>query len=386
MLAQSHVPGGKESNDEGQDSKSELTKAEIKLVNSYSPDQDLIDRVRNILIHASYKVHISHPTEDVVLKAAQIMGALGDKRITKTNDGEIGYWLLTEAYLNTGKDPSTIFHHLLMSALEGGSSSESPRVEAIKAKILELEKQERLPVPAKPENEADPEAMKQYRLQLVSRHLKERLGQRNGLYSAGNMESLYEIMMMMADSSHPDFKKLYDQVAKKLTAGGAQVERYLCKLKENQLTEMAQLVADSSVPIKPETTKESMGYPAEDLCISTQIYDLYQQLSDEDKFYFRIEKQLKQDQQIDHGAMQPYVDLILQSRAGLLGGGDQSICNFSLKNKKRFELYTNPYSTKLKPGEIMIVFRNTMGDIVDKQVVSDPAEALELIKNFEKTK
>jgi|GEM_PF-2355867 len=166
------------------------------------------------------------------------------------------------------------------------SAPETP--EAIKKRITELEERAVMPLPQKPEDENDPEQMLNYRKQLAKRHIRERLGKRHDVYSAGNMENLYEVMMTIVDSKHVDFRKLYDQVAKKLTEGGAQVDGWLTGVKDGQLEDVINIIAASEVPIHEETAKERYlhaqnspelrGYVAKDLTAEYEIYDLYQKL------------------------------------------------------------------------------------------------------------
>lgn len=161
--------------------------------------------------------------------------------------------------------------------------------ENIQARIKELEAVVVMKAPNKPEENATPEQITEYRGQMAMRHLKERLSKQYNIYSAGNLENLYEIMMTMTDSNHPDFKKLYDEVVQKLVAGGAQVDGWLTGVKEEQLKEIADIFAASNVPIQEETSKEKKlhaqdipefkKYIARDATVDGQIADLRKQLS-----------------------------------------------------------------------------------------------------------
>jgi len=98
-------------------------------------------------------------------------------------------------------------------------------------------------------NGATPEQTVEHRSQLAARHIRKRLGERHGVYRAKNMENLYEVMTTIADSRHPDFNKLYGDVARKLTAGGAQVDQFLTGVTEEQLNDIIEIIATSKVPI-----------------------------------------------------------------------------------------------------------------------------------------
>ncbi len=159
----------------------------------------------------------------------------------------------------------------------------------IQARIKELEATVVMKAPNKPEENATPEQITEYRGQMAMRHIKERLSKQNNIYSAGNLENLYEIMSTMTDSKHPDFKKLYDDVAQKLVAGGAQVDGWLTGVKEEQLKEIADIFAASTLPIQEETSKEKYlhaqdipelkKYVARDAAAEQEISDLRKQLS-----------------------------------------------------------------------------------------------------------
>jgi hypothetical protein len=248
-----------------------------------------MERARVVLTDACAKVGLPAPDEAVVEQTAKIIGALGEERVPRDLDGgPHKLWLLTEGFINAGKDPSPIHEAALSSLLDGKPEARTNSPEAINKKIGELEAKAVMPAPKKPEDTATPEQIMEYRSQLATRHIRERLGKRHGVYSAGNMENLYEVMMTIADSQHPDFNKLYDDVALKLTMGGAQVDRWLTNVKEAQLKDITEIIATSKVPIREETSKERYlhaqqspelrDYVARDLTIEYEISDLYQQL------------------------------------------------------------------------------------------------------------
>ncbi len=265
---------------------SELSSDEKRRVANFEPDDDQMERARAILTDASNEIGLDTPDDAVIEQVAKIIGALGEENIPRAVDGGLQkLWLLTEGYINTGKDPSPINEAALSAILPGNPEALTDTPEAIRKRIDELEAEAIMPMPQKPEDGASPEEVKEYRKQLVMRHLKATLGKRYGVYSAGNMESLGEVMLYIADSKHPDFDKLLEDVRQKLKDAGAQVESLLTVPTEKDLGEIADMIAESEVPIHEKTSKEKYlhdqgleKYVAQDLTTRYEIYDLRQQL------------------------------------------------------------------------------------------------------------
>ena len=169
-------------------------------------------------------------------------------------------------------------------------SPSEAEVEAIKQRIAELESAAIMPMPQKPENESDPEQILEYRTQLATRHIRERLGKRRGIYSAVSTENLYEVVKTIVDSSHPNFDKLYNDIASKLTTDGARVDKWLTGVKEEQLADIVDIITKSDVPIHEETSTERYlhsqeqqspelkKYVARDSTVDFEITNLYNQL------------------------------------------------------------------------------------------------------------
>ncbi len=108
---------------------SELTLDEQKRVAAFKPNEDLIEEARDLLMDACREIGLPAPDEDVVVQAAKIIGALGKDRIPQDIDGKPHkLWLLTEGYINAGKDPAPI-HEAALSFLLSGTT---PKTEAEK--------------------------------------------------------------------------------------------------------------------------------------------------------------------------------------------------------------------------------------------------------------
>lgn len=104
----------------GKEAQSELSPDEKKIVAAFQPDADSLKSAQFILTGGSNEVGLPAPDEAVITQAAKIIGALGKERIPRAVDGgPHKLWLLTEAFINSGKDPSPI-HEAALSSLLGG--------------------------------------------------------------------------------------------------------------------------------------------------------------------------------------------------------------------------------------------------------------------------
>jgi len=97
---------------------SELSPSEQKKVAAFQPSSGEIEKALTFLTNACNEVGLPAPDESMVEQAAKIIGALGEERIPLTKDGKPNkIWLLTESYINTGKNPSSIYETTFSSLL-----------------------------------------------------------------------------------------------------------------------------------------------------------------------------------------------------------------------------------------------------------------------------
>lgn len=308
------------SSDAMKDSQSELSPVEIERVKAFVPDQKTLDKVAKIIQEAAEKIGLHQPVPEVIEMAAQIYGALGENRIPKAVEGGVHkLWLLTEAYINTGRDPSEI-HQAAMGMLLFGETqgTESRGIESllqanrdiisfslgnqgaaavkespddIRKKIQELEKLAEMPLPPKPKEGADAEEMNSYRKQLVTRHLRERLSRKGGQYCAINMENLYEVLLMIIENvPFESMSKLHKEISEKIVPAGAKVDGWLSRVSQEQFDQMVEIIAASGLPINEETRHEKFvramkspyyqNYVAKDVTIENEISDLHRKLRD----------------------------------------------------------------------------------------------------------
>jgi molybdopterin converting factor small subunit len=186
------------------------------------------------------------------------------------------------------------------------------KIRETQEKIEELEKAAIMPFPQKPEDENDLEKMREYRKQLVRRHVMERFTGFDYGYLAKNGENLWEILRMICAGDINDneyFQKLsalYKKLSGNLIKSGLtdfNFEGTAGPFNENHLKIIIDTIAESDIPIHEKTYRErylhsqKIDYVPKDATVEYQIdklkrelEELNKQLVEKFKEYFPIEK------------------------------------------------------------------------------------------------
>jgi molybdopterin converting factor small subunit len=172
------------------------------------------------------------------------------------------------------------------------------KIREIKEKIEELEKAAIMPSPQKLEDESDLEKMREYRKQLVRRHVMERFSGFDYGYLAKNGENLWEILRMICAGDINDneyFQKLsalYKKLRGNLIKSGltdSDFEGLAGPFNENHLKIIIDTIAESDIPIHEKTYGErylhsqKIDYVPKDATVEYQIDKLKKKLEELNK-------------------------------------------------------------------------------------------------------
>jgi len=246
----------------------ELTAFEQVKLSQYEAKPGAIVEARAILEGIKSEMDLTL-TDELVLTAAKILGAFGKVRIPKDGSGNLSAaWLATEALINSGKNPAPNFDAMLSNILGVSEKKETAplmEVDKIREEIARLEQEVMMPLPEKPQDPNDREAILEYRKQLVSRHLKEVMSKNFGFYSTINFESFDTVLqrIIAGGSAVPGFNILHKSLLKSLSDGGSEVNRSFARVTDHQFEELINTIAESKLPIAEETYDEKRMRPVD---------------------------------------------------------------------------------------------------------------------------